>query len=173
MKNTLTYLALAAALALSAQAADVTTTLSDVHLCCQSCVKGAQTAVAKVEGVTSTADREGGTVTLTGPDEATVQKGVDALVAAGYFGKSSNPAIKVNAETGAKGQKVQSLTVENVHLCCGKCVKAVNTALEAVPGVKATTAEKGAKSFTITGDFEDKDALAALQKIGLTGQVSK
>jgi copper chaperone CopZ len=173
MRNTLACFLMAATLAFSARGAEVTTTLSEVHLCCQSCVKGVQKAVAKVDGVTAAADEDGRTVTLTGPDEAAVQKGADALVAAGYFGKSSNPAIKISADTGAKGEKVQSLTVEGVHLCCAKCVKAVNAALETVPGVKGNTAEKNAKSFTITGDFEDKAALAALQKIGLTGQVSK
>lgn len=164
---------MSAVLALSAAGADVTTTLSDVHLCCQNCAKGVQNAAAKVDGLTAAVDRDAKTVTLTGPDEATVQKGADALVAAGYFGKSSNPAIKVNAETGAKGQKVQTLEVQGVHLCCAKCVKAVNEALESVPGVKETTAAKGAKSFTVTGDFDDKEALAALQKAGLTGQVGK
>jgi|SRR5208337_763103 len=173
MKNLLFCLALAVGFGLNASAADVTTTLSDVHLCCQGCVKSVQSVVGKVDGVTATVDRDADTVVLTGADESVVQKGVDALVAAGYFGKSSNAAIKVNAETGAQGQKVQSLEVKGVHLCCGHCVKSVNEALEAVPGVKSTTAAKGVKSFTITGDFNDKDALAALQKAGLTGKVSE
>ena len=102
-----------------------------------------------------------------------MQKAADALVAAGYFGKSSNPDIKVATDTGAKGEKVQSLKVEDVHLCCGKCVKAVNTALESVPGVKANTATKGAKSFEVTGDFNDQEVFAALQKAGLTGHAGK
>jgi copper chaperone CopZ len=173
MKNTLASVGLMIALAFSARAAEVSTTLSDVHLCCQSCVKGVESAVAKVDGATASADREAGTVKLTGPDTATVQKAVDALVAAGYFGKSSEPSIKVNAETGAKGQKVQSLEVQGVHLCCPKCVKAVNHALEPVPGVKGNTATKGAKSFTVTGDFNDQDVFDALQKAGLTGQAGK
>jgi len=172
MKNILASICLTIALALSARAAEVSTTLSDVHLCCQSCVKGVQAAAAKVEGVTVDADREARTVKLTGPDTATVQKAVDAIVAAGYFGKSSDAGIKVNAETGAKGQRVQSLEVEGMHLCCPKCVKALNAALEPVPGVKGNTATKGAKSFTVTGDFNDQDVVNALQKAGLTGQVS-
>lgn len=164
---------MAFALALSARAADVSTKLTDVHLCCDSCVKGVKTALDKVQGVTATADKDEGTVILTGPDAASVQKAADALVAAGYFGKSSNPDIKIVSATGAKGEKVQSLKVDGVHLCCGKCVKSVNTALESVTGVKANTATKGAKSFEITGDFNDKEVFAALQKAGLTGQVGK
>ncbi len=169
----LASLVVTVALAFSARAADSSVKLTDVHLCCQGCVKGAQHAVAGVSGVTASVDQDEGTVTLTGADPATVQKAADALVAAGYFGKSSDPAIKLNADTGATGRQVQSLEIKGVHLCCGKCVKSVNEALGSVSGVKANTATKGAKSFTVTGDFNDKEVLTALQKAGLTGQVGK
>jgi copper chaperone CopZ len=168
MKSFLTILALA--LAISARAADVTVTISNVHICCQSCVKGVAKAVADVKGLTAKADQDAGTVTLTGPDTATVQKGADALVAAGFFGKSSDPAIKLNAETGAKNQKAQSIKIEGLHLCCGKCVDSVNEALGTVPGVTGNTAAKGANSFEVTGNFNDKDVFNALQKAGLTGR---
>ena len=173
MKNIFLTAIVALAFTLSARAADVSVKLTDVHLCCQSCVKGVDKAVATVPGVTAAADQDDGTVTLTAPDTATAQKAVDALVAAGYFGKSSDPAIKVNADTGAKGEKVQSLEVNGVHLCCGKCVKSVNTALSSVPGVTGNTAAKGAKSFTVAGDFNDQEVFAALQKAGLTGTAGK
>jgi len=168
MKIIVTTLALA--LAISARAADTTVTLTGVHICCQSCVKGVAKAVADIKGLTAKADQDAETVILTGPDTATIQKGADALVAAGFFGKSSDPAIKLNAETGAKNQKVQSIKVEGLHLCCGKCVDSVNEALGTVPGVTGNTAAKGAKSFEITGNFNDKDVFDAFQKAGLTGQ---
>ena len=158
------------ALTLAARAADLTVSITEVHLCCPSCVKGVAKAVADVPGLTAKADQDSGTVTLTGPDAATVQKGADALVAGGYFGTSSDATIKLNADGGAKNQKVQSLKIEGVHLCCGKCVKAVSAALGTVSGVTGNTAAKGAKSFEVTGDFNDKDVLDALQKAGLTGQ---
>ena len=161
----------AAALTLSVKAADVTVKISDVHMCCDSCVKGAQKAVATVEGVTAQISKEDETVSLTGPDTATVQKAADALVTAGFFGTSGDASIKIVAATGAKGEKVQSLKIKDVHLCCGKCVKAVNTALESVAGVKGNTAAKGVKSFEVTGDFNDKEVFDALQKAGLTGKV--
>ena len=171
MKNMkITLAALILALTLTARAADVTVTITDVHICCQSCVKGVAKAVADVTGLTAKADEDAGTVTLTGPDTATVQKGADALVAAGFFGKSSNASIKINAATGAKNQTVQSIKIEDLHLCCGKCVKAVNAALTSVPGVTGNTAAKGAKSFEVTGNFNDKDVFDALQKAGFTGQ---
>jgi copper chaperone CopZ len=166
----ISILAVFLALTLTVRAADQTVTITDVHLCCPSCVKGVSKAVADVPGLTAKADEDAGTVTLTGPDAATVQKGADALVAAGYFGKSSDASIKINADTGAKNQKVQSIKIEGLHLCCGKCVKAVNEVLAGVPGVTGNTAAKGAKSFEVTGDFNDKDVFDALQKAGLTGQ---
>src|SRR4051812_6746491 len=125
MKTTVISALAALALVFSAHAADVTSKLSDVHLCCASCVKGVQTAVSKVEGVTAIADKDAHTVTLTGADAATVQKAADALVAAGYFGTSSDANLKIADKSGAKGEKVQSLKVEGVHLCCGKCVSSV------------------------------------------------
>jgi copper chaperone CopZ len=173
MKTTLASFAAAFALAFSAQAADVSVKITGVHLCCQSCVKGVKSAVGKVQGVTVNADEDSGTVSLTGPDKATVQKAADALVAGGYFGKSSDASIKLNTHAHAKGAKVQSLKVEGVHLCCGKCVKAVNETLGSVTGVKGNTAAKNAESFMVTGDFNDKDVFDALQKAGLAGRAGK
>ena len=173
VKTTIVSIVAAFALVLSAQPAGVTAKLSAVHLCCQSCVKGVQAAVGKVQGATATADKDEGTVSLSGPDAATVQKAADALVAAGYFGKSSDASIKLSNSTGATGHKVQSLKVEGVHLCCGKCVTAVDKAVKSVSGVKSHTAEKNAESFEVTGDFNDKDVFTALQKAGLTGKVGK
>ncbi len=173
MKSLLASVALTFALALSARAAEVSAKLSGVHLCCGSCVKGVEAAVAKVQGASVSVDKDAGTVRLSGADKATVQKAADALVTAGYFGKSSDATIKLNAHTGAKGQKVQSLKVSEVHLCCGKCVNAVTDALKTVPGVQGNTAAKGVETFEITGDFNDKEVFAALQKAGLTGKVGK
>src|SRR2546429_9642122 len=144
MKNIFLSLIATSVLVLPVLAGDVSVKLSDVHLCCQSCVKGVDKAVGKVPSATASASQDDGTVTLTGPDKATVQKAADALVAAGYFGKSSDPTVKLNASTGAKDQKMKSLEVEGVDLCCGKCVKAVNTALGEVNGVTGNTATKGA-----------------------------
>jgi copper chaperone CopZ len=160
------------ALTLSARA-ESTVKLSDVHLCCKGCVTGAEKAVGTVDGAKAEVDQSAGTVTITGADNATVQKGATALLKAGYFGKSSDPAIKMNSRTGATGAQVKTMKVEGVHLCCGKCVKAVDHAMKSVSGVKEHTATKGAESFDVTGDFNDKEVFTALQKEGLTGKVGK
>ena len=76
MKNAFASLVIALALALSARAADVSTKISDVHLCCQSCVKGVKKAVADIKNVKADVDQDAETVTLTGSDQAAVQKAV-------------------------------------------------------------------------------------------------
>ena len=60
--------------------------------------------------------------------------------------------------------------VEGVHLCCPKCVTAVTDALTPVAGVKGNTAVKGAKSFEVTGDLNDKEVFTALHMGGLAGK---
>jgi copper chaperone CopZ len=120
--------------------------------------------------VTAAVEKDAGTVTLTGADKAAVQAGADALVAAGYFGKSDSSEVTLKDTSGAKDAKVSSLTVSNVHLCCGKCVTTVQKALEKVNGVTGNTAEKNAKSFEVKGDFSPKEVFAALHAAGLTGK---
>jgi len=173
MKSVTALITLALAFLASASAADSQAKITDVHLCCKSCVTGVEKAIGEVQGARAEVDQDAGTVTLSGPDAATVQKAADALLAAGYFGKCKDSGIKLDANTGGKGQKVQSLKIEGVHLCCGKCVKAVDRAVKSVAGVKEQTATKGAKSFEVTGEFNDQDVFSALEKEGLTGKVGK
>ena len=162
---------LALALFAFAAHADVTVKINGVHLCCQKCVNGVNKAIETVPGVTAVVDQDASTVTLTGPDTATLQKAADALTGAGYYGISADDSVKLSSATGATGAKVSTLTVSGVHLCCGKCIKALNEALATVPGVTTNTAVKGAKSFQVAGNFTDTDVFTALQKIGLTGKV--
>ena len=159
------------ALGLSVQGGEVSGKISGVHLCCKSCVTGVEKAVGEVQGATATVDKDAGTVVLSGPNPATMQKAADALVAAGYFGKSSDGKINLGDKTGAQGKKVSSLQVSGVHLCCSKCVKALDEAIKTVPGAKSHTAEKGAKTFEVTGDFNDKELFEALHNAGLSGKV--
>jgi len=163
----------ALALSLASASAEVSAKITDVHLCCKSCVTGVEKAIADVPDAKATVDQENSTVTLTGLDAATVHKAAGALVKAGYFGKSADPSLKLDAETGAQSKTVQTMKIEAVHLCCPKCVKAVDKAVKSVSGVKEQTATKGAKSFEVTGDFNEKDVMKALQEAGLTGKVAK
>jgi copper chaperone CopZ len=166
-------LPLAAALLFSlanAALAESKATLENVHLCCKACVTGVTKAVGKVSGATATCDMKAGKVELSAADAATVQKAVDAIVAAGYFGTSADGAIVVKDTSGAKDAKVSSLKVNGVHLCCGKCVSAVDDAVKSVKGVTGHTAEKNSKSFTVTGDFNAKELFDALHRSGFAGK---
>jgi copper chaperone CopZ len=153
--------------------AEATAKISGVHLCCKSCVTGVNKAVGKVSGATAAVDADAETVTLTAADAATVQKAADALIAAGYFGQSDNAAVKLADTSGATDAKVASMVVNDVHLCCGKCVTTVAKAVEKVPGVTSHTAVKGVKTFEVKGDFSPKAVFASIQAAGLTGKVGK
>ena len=171
MKLLLATLVTAFALVLSVKADDVTAKITGVHLCCDKCVQGVDKAVGTVSGAKAASDKADGTVTITAPDKETAQKAANALVAAGYFGVSSD--VTLDPSTGAKDKKVKTTTITGLHLCCGKCVKAVDTTCKSVAGVTAQDAAKGASSFTVTGDFNQKELMDALQKAGLTGKVSE
>ena len=67
MKKLLLSASIASALIVSAGAAEVSTKISDVHLCCQGCVKGAEKAVNGIKGLTAAVDQDAETVTLSGP----------------------------------------------------------------------------------------------------------
>src|SRR5215216_1053027 len=88
------------------------TTLTGVHNCCNSCKKGIDTAVT---GAGAKAKIDKSTITVTADDEKGVKKAVDALLAAGYYGEGA-PA----AEKAASDAKAKKVTVEAIHLCCGK-----------------------------------------------------
>lgn len=161
------------ALAFVSRAAEQTTGVNKVHVCCKGCVNAIQQAVAKVPDATAKADPDTGTVTLTAKDAVGLQKAADALVAAGFFGQCADTKVKLEAKNGAQGKKVRSIAVEGAHLCCGECVAMVDKAVASVPGAQAHTAKKGAKSFEVSGDFNDRDFMEALQKKGLSGRISK
>jgi copper chaperone CopZ len=153
-------------------AADTSVTLSDVHVCCGNCVKNADATAAKVTGAKAVADQSARTIVVTAPDAATAQKAVNALIGAGFYGKSSDAAIKVDAPSNAPAGKVQKLEVAGVHLCCPKCVTVVKDILSKVPGVTSNTAAAKAETFTITGDFEPKVVFEELNKAGMAGHVA-
>jgi len=159
-------------LASVATAADQTVTLSGVHICCPSCVDGINDTVAKVPGVKANPSQDTGTIVLTAPDQATLQKAVDALVAAGFYGKSSDPAIKVNAPSGATADKVAALQVTGVHLCCDECVTKINAAVTKVPGVTSCDANANAQVFTVKGNFKPTELFAAMNQAGFSGKIA-
>lgn len=171
MNNILKSILAAAALSLTTTTGSAETVkLSDVHLCCKSCVKGVQRSVAKVKGVTSEIDKGAGTVTLTG-SEADLKKALAAISRGGFSGQSDGKLKVPTAKV--KAGKVKSLKIQGVHLCCGGCTKGVKKALATVDGVSGNTARNKAKAFEVTGHFEPQAVLDALAKAGFNGRVAK
>ncbi|MCC9609758.1 cation transporter [Blastopirellula sp. JC732] len=60
-----------------------------------------------------------------------------------------------------------TVTLTKMHLCCGKCVKAVEAAVKDMPGVKVDVTAKEGKTVLTAAD--DKSAQAALDAIAKAG----
>ena len=171
MKNSIIRKGLALAILLiPGLLAAETITLSGVHLCCKGCIRGAEKAATST-GATAKADFRKKTVTITAADSAAVQKALVALSKGGYYGKSSNPAIAIKAD--APDKKVSSCTVSGVHLCCKKCVKALDVMIDNLEGVDSHTAVSQHDTFKVKGDFTLKALQKALHDVGLSGTITE
>ncbi|MFZ4765471.1 MAG: hypothetical protein ACOYMN_11000 [Roseimicrobium sp.] len=142
--------------------AETTITLTDLHNCCQGCERGIVNALESVDGVKVAMDKT--SATLTAKNQGDADKAMAKLLDAGYYGKGM-PVLSV------PDKKVQSATVSGTHLCCGKCVKGVDAAIKDTAGATKHSAVKGAKTFTVEGNFNLKDLLAALHKHGYHGKI--
>lgn len=152
-------------------AAETKVTLTDVHMCCGSCVRRVPTSIKDVTGAVAVGSQADKTIVITAPDQATAQKAVNALLVAGFYGKSSDASIKVEAPSGAPDGKVQTLTVSGVHLCCASCVTAVKDVLGKLEGVTGNTVAANAPAFNVTGNFDAKTLFERLNAAGLAGKV--
>jgi hypothetical protein len=152
-------LSLASVLSLSAESNVV---LTGVHNCCKKCDTGIGEAVSKVEGASAKIEKS--KVTITAKDEATATLAAESLVKNGYFGVGAVAPAVVD-------RKVKSVTVNGLHLCCGKCVTAAEEAVLSVAGVTGHTATKGSTSFKVDGDFSTQELANALHKAGLHGDL--
>ncbi len=164
MKKIFSSILIVAALTVSGAQAETTVVMDGVHNCCKGCANGITKAVTSVKD--ATADIDGETLTITAKNSTGAKKAVEAVMAAGYYGAMEG------AEAAAPSDKVlKSATVEGVHLCCGKCVKAMTAAVTEVPGVTGANIENKATSFTVEGEFKEGDLVAAMNKAGFHGSV--
>jgi periplasmic mercuric ion binding protein len=143
------------------------------HLCCGQCVAAVGKVLKGVDGVKGACDQKTHTVTITAKDDETAQKAVDALVAAGFTGETNSKTVKAKDESGVTAGKVKSLTLTDVHDCCGQCNNAIKAALKKVEGVKADTAKAKETSFEVTGDFDAEAVVKALSDAGFASKVKK
>jgi periplasmic mercuric ion binding protein len=142
--------------------------LTGVHLCCQGCVNAADAALMSVEGVKSHCDMENGTVVLTAGDDASAQKALDALAAAGFYGSTDNQKLTMKAVSDVPQGKVKSLKVSCIHNCCGLCCEAIKEAIATVDGVTGDTATPRATTFEVIGDFDAAALVKALNAAGFS-----
>jgi copper chaperone CopZ len=147
--------------------------LRGVHLCCQGCVNAIDSALKNVEGAESQCDMDNGTVTLTANDDATVQKALDAIAAAGFYGITDNEQLAMKAVSNIPHGKVKSLKVSGIHNCCDLCCEAIRQAIATVNGVTGDTAKPGAMAFDVTGDFDAVALVKSLNAAGFSARVKQ
>jgi copper chaperone CopZ len=149
-----------------------TVKLTGVHLCCQGCVNAVRAAIESVPGVQFRCDTEEGSVTLRASDEATAQKTLDAIAAAGFYGTTDDQKLAMKAMSDIPRDKVNSLKVSGIHNCCGPCCDAISQAILMVEGVTGTTAKPRATAFEVTGHFCSAEVVKALNDAGFSARVS-
>lgn len=146
--------------------AETTVTLEGVHNCCRSCANGITKAAAGIKDVEVTA--EGRTVTITSKSKTGAKKAVEAILEAGYYGKSSEESFV----PGGKADKtLKEATVTGAHLCCQKCVDAMSKAVKSVAGVQEAEIVSKQSTFTVKGEFSSQALLAAMNQAGFHGSI--
>lgn len=160
------------ALAAFAQA-EVTVTMTGVHNCCGSCSKGITNAALSVsKDIVVDAPAKTTTVKITAKKKTDAKKAVEAIIAAGYFGKVEGEESAAKSTAAAKPEaKVAKATVSGVHLCCQKCANAAIAAVKNVPGITKHDIVSKAESFTVEGEFTKAELAAALNAEGLAGDI--
>ena len=156
-----------------AKQTEIKVKLTGVHLCCQGCVNAVDAALMSVEGVNSRCDMENGTATLTASDDATAQKALDALAAAGFYGSADSQQLAMKAVSNVPQGKVKSVKVSGIHNCCEPCCEAIKEAIATVDGVSSDTAKPRATTFEVTGDFDAAALVTALNAAGFSAQVEQ
>jgi mercuric ion binding protein len=136
-----------------------------VHLCCGACIKAAGAAV-KGAGATPKCDKASRTVTITASDDATAEKAVKALAAAGFHGTTDKIELAIKDDSGAPEGKVKRLTLSGAHNCCGACCKALKAIVGKVDGVTSEDIKPKSRTFTVTGDFDARELVRALNAAG-------
>lgn len=142
--------------------------LWDVHICCNSCVDRIQKTALKIKGAVTKVDKTGQNVVVRSNSKDTLQKVLDAIGTAGFYGDADSNFndLKIRSPKGGDSL-VESATFSGVHLCCDDCVDAVRKALGDVAGVTDFKVTKGESSFVVKGSFKPAEVVEALHAAGL------
>jgi copper chaperone CopZ len=145
--------------------------MTGLHNCCGSCAKGiikAGTSVGK--DVTVDLPDKSTTATITTKKKGDAMKAVEAIIAAGYFGKVEGQETAAPASSTPE-TKMTKATVSGVHLCCKKCEVAAAKAVATVSGITKHDIVSKATSFTVEGEFTKSELVAALNAAGFAGDI--
>lgn len=147
-------------------------TISGVHLCCPQCVSAVKKTLDGIDGVKHESNQGAKTITITAPGDDAAQKAIDALAAAGFYGKLDSKTVKYKDVATPDG-KVKRLEVSEVHNCCGACTTAIKGVLGKVDGVTANTVKAKESSFVVEGDFSADALVKAMLDAGFYVKVKK
>jgi copper chaperone CopZ len=152
--------------------AETTVELKKTHMCCGACVKAAN-KVLETAGVKGEASQEDSSIRFTAADEKAAQKVLDDLAAAGFHGETGSATLKSPNNSGAPDGKVTSLTLKGIHNCCGQCNTKIKATLKKVQGVESDDLKVRETTFTVTGNFDAKALVKALNEAGFHATVEK
>src|SRR5262245_17020655 len=160
----------ACSLAADVARAETKVTTCDTHLCCGACVKAVDATLKDMAGVKFESSQASKTIAITADNDEAAQKAVDALAAAGFYGKLDNAKIKYKpvAASDATAEKIQ---ITGIHNCCGQCTTAIKKAVTSVSGVTGTDVKNKDTTFTVEGKFRPAEVVNALLKAGFNAQV--
>jgi copper chaperone CopZ len=152
--------------------AETKVTISNTHLCCGQCLRAVDSTLKDMAGVKHKSSQEAKTIEITAESDAAAQKAIDALAAAGFYGKLDNDKVKYKPVTTGDAA-VERLEVAGVHNCCGACTNAIKKAVTSVSGVTGTSVKAKEESFAIEGNFKPADVVKALLDAGFYVEVKK
>ena len=173
MRRVNAFAAIAALFAISATAtAETKVTISETHLCCGQCLRAVDTTLKDMPGVKHTSSQQAKTIEIVADNDEAAQKAIDALAAAGFYGRLDNDKVKYKP-VDASDATVEKLEVSGVHNCCGACNTAITKAVKGVSGVSGTNVKAKDTSFTVEGKFKPGELVKALLDAGFYVQVKK
>jgi copper chaperone CopZ len=166
---------LATAVLCAAQAGSLNVEVKGPHVCCKQCVNVVHKILDKLDGVSDVkAEPKNRTVTFTAKDAQAAKAGFKALIDGGFFGTATQGGkeIKLEIPAAKRGEKADTITVKDVHVCCPQCQNAIN---KVFTNAKVSYTGKGPqRTVIIEGKgLDQSEVLEALQKAGFHGNVAK
>lgn len=152
-------------------------TVKGVHLCCQSCSDGAESALEGIKGVSKPGtDRNTKLITFQAESKDAALEGIKSLAKEGFYGTAlyGKEELKWPDSGAKKGNKVPTVVIEGLHLCCGACVTGAKEALEKLEGASEIQVDRTAEKITVTGkELDEAVVISALNKGGFFGTIKR